>query len=53
MPMKPTPPESLKGVAAGEPKRVRARILDDEEVEMLAAKGETEEDQEDEEEVTE
>jgi hypothetical protein len=44
MPMKPTPPESLKGLAGSDPSQ--ARILDDEEVEKLAAQEDEEDDEE-------
>lgn len=53
MPMKPIPPDSLKGLAGSHP--AQARILDDDEVDHLAAQqaeeeaDELEDDEEDEE----
>lgn len=46
MPMKPTTPESLKGLAGREP--ARARLLDDDEVDEITAAAEDEDDEEDE-----
>lgn len=47
MPMKPTSPESLKGLAGSDP--ARARLLDDEEVAALTGETEDEEDNDEEE----